>query len=281
MVDRPCLLVPMMYPRYDHYLDIWYPISFPLQQKGWRLYKTTPVCRGPTFFFLHILQYWLYRLSIPFCRRLFVDVLLICALLVWLSPAVSIILQRKCSFPDHCEEALPHTLISLWFEWTWFFWMLSFRCTSKRVCLMFVLGFVPFSSLFLHWRTWSIHPSPLQNLKWASYWDGPIFRVMMGLWNAVGQEQSRYDDKCLWNVACYSRSRKVVLFLDCFWRTCFLFCLEDDEVTPHAEMPWTYYQLDGNAIYFRQDLLLDMLLKRANPSESPKITVWQSEERVR
>lgn len=53
MVDRPCLLVPMMYPRYDHYLDIWYPISFPLQQKGWRLYKTTTVCRGPTFFFFY------------------------------------------------------------------------------------------------------------------------------------------------------------------------------------------------------------------------------------
>ena len=161
--------------------------------------------------------------------------------------------------------------------------MLSFRCTVHQKgcvwCLCLVLcPFHPYS--FTEGHEVSTHPL-LQNLKWASYWDGPIFRVMMGLWNAVGQEQSRYDDKCLWNVACYSRSRKVVLFLDCFWRTCFLFCLEDDEVTPHAEMPWTYYQLDGNAIYFRQDLLLDMLLKRANPSESPKITVWQSEERVR
>lgn len=130
------------------------------------------------------------------------------------------------------------------------------------VCAWFLL---PFSSLFLHWRTWSTHPSPLQNLKWASYWDGPILRVMMGLWHAVGPEQSRYD--CWWQVPLecsilFTESESCTVSRLFLKNMFFLFCFEDDEVTPYAEMPWTYYQVDGNAIYFRRDLLPDMLLKK-------------------
>lgn len=163
--------------------------------------------------------------------------------------------------------------------------MLSFRCTvhQKGCVWCLCLVFCPFHSYsFTEGHEVPTHPL-------CKTWSGPATGMVpySGWWWDCGMPWAKssqgmiVDDKCLWNVAFYSRSRKVVLFLDCFWRTCFLFCLEDDEVTPYAEMPWTYYQLDGNAIYFRWDLLPDMLLKRANASESPKVTVWQSEERVR
>ena len=179
------------------------------------------------------------------------------------------ILQRKCSFRGAtAKRHFKKGVFDMFDVW----------------CLVFC-PFHPYSDYsFTEGHEVPTHPL-------CKTWSGPATGMVpySGWWWGCGMPWAQssqgmiVDDKCLWNVAFYSRSRKAVLFLDCFWRTCFFFILfwrwwSNSLCWDAMNLLPSWWQCNLLPARFTSRHASE---KRANASESPKVTVWQSEERER